>query len=341
MTCKLVPHDDVKRLLLTVAIFAFVGAQSVTPAHPAITVLLPLHGIDAAEGIEDATAVRLAAAEARAGIHVVITDVTRGEVQNPHQDEGTDNERDVAGAMQIARSSSDRFAALVGGSRRNVAASIAAVQPLVPFVSMSTPGRARAAFCLCRDDASLRRAIVQATQHRFGSRTLLLTRDPAYATRLRSGGVTRKAQTWRDALAGLHLDAVILELGDGRFVAERAPARALLDETYLIALGHRDAPSTPPAVHDALAWGPYPLVRSPSERAFEGRFRRAYGTVPFSEAAYAFAAAQIAISAVRRSTGMTSVRQVLKTGSFTTILGVVRFDANGAWVNAPIASESR
>ena len=88
-----------------------------------VGVLLPQSGIDAADGLRQRDAIRMAAEDLRGRLRAV--DQRAQAVQNPHRDEGSDNQADVEAAPGIVgKLGAAGVRVVVGPLRANVAAAM-------------------------------------------------------------------------------------------------------------------------------------------------------------------------------------------------------------------------
>jgi Periplasmic binding protein len=327
---------------------AFVIAASLRAVHAgpgpvagAIGVEMPAAGDDGGAGLAAAAAIRLAAGPRR----VAVRDSSRGGFLNPHRDEGSDNDVDLAAAPRIVAgfAAAPRIVAVVGGLRRNVgdADAAAAEAHRIPALVLArwsrTPGGANA-FCLCVSPPRLVAAARATARAPFGPRLLVVLIGEAGllpslwpgrfdgTTIVRAGDSADVFERARRLAAGV--DAVLV-LAD-----ERPPAlwrstafRRGFTAEYVRRLEHRDFLVAPAGARrgDVLVLREAALD-GPARRAFVQRFHAAQGFMPSPEAARAYAAAQILAAA---GPDRAAVRRALRTRSFDTVLGRVRFDADG------------
>ncbi len=308
------------------------------PPPRSVGVEMPAAGIDGAQGLAVRTAIGLA------GVPLVARDSARGGFQNPHRDEGLDNDVDVrtAPALITGFAADPRIVAAIGGLRRRVGDADAAAQarglPLIVLARWSHNDGNPAAYCLCASPARLVAFARTTAAARFGPRLLLVlvgaagALEPVWHSRWgpqpiarasgAAGDVARTRRRARD------FDAVLVIADERPATLWRAPAfDRWFDAPYLRDLGHRDFASIPAAapsgsvvtIENALAAGP-------ARAAFERRFHAAAGFLPGDAATRAFAAAQILRVA---GTTRAAIRRALGTRWFGTAAGSVRFDADG------------
>ncbi|HEY4439614.1 MAG TPA: hypothetical protein VGN14_04120 [Candidatus Elarobacter sp.] len=292
---------------------------------------MPLTGDDGARGLAAVTAIRLGV-----GDRVALRDSARGRVQNPHQDEGSDNDVDVRTAPSIvaAYAADPRVVAGIGGLRRNVGDADAAAADLrgLPMVLLARWSRAthtENAFCLCVAPPRVVAFARGIAERRFG--------EPLRVVLIGSAAPLRRA--WPDAFADKRDSATaVLVIAD-----ERAPtlwrastfARAF-DRDYVRDLGHRGSHLIPPGVRRGDVLVIAPRFAAGTERtAFARRYHDAAGFVPDDDALRAYAAAQILRAAGRTRT---QVRAALAHRRFMTAAGPVAFDRDGYWADAVLAA---
>ncbi|MBV9440712.1 MAG: hypothetical protein JOZ24_12030, partial [Candidatus Eremiobacteraeota bacterium] len=208
---------------------------------------------------------------------------------------------------------------------------------LVLARSTRNAAAAHTAFCLCVSPPSLLAQARRLASPRFGSRLLVVL----------AGESQRLASEWpasfHDAVIvsppinGTALAArarstdAVLILADARppILMRSAVFSATAAHGYLQQLGHRGYRIRPQGAtrNDVLV-----LSRTTQQdrgrSSFARRFHAVAGYQPSDEAVRAYAAAEIV-----RSSGPTraAVRSALRTRSFATVLGRVRFNADGYW----------
>lgn len=342
----------VVRLRAVVFAFALVAAApadrlgraaGVAPA-PLVGVEMPAAGDDGAVGLAVLAAVRLGLGAGR----VVARDSANGGFQNPHRDEGSDNDvdRQRAPAIVGAFAADPRIVAAAGGLRRNVGdADAAAAERLgLPVIVLARWSRttSRTAFCLCASPPRLVRFGRAVARDRFGRHVLLVLVGiartlPALWPNGFAGTPVARVSSPAEADAArrraLNADAVLVIADERPATLWRGSAfRRRFDSEYLTRLGHRDFVAVP----GGTASGEVVVLREvlpdgAARRAFVRRFRAAAGFVPGDEAVRGYAAAQILRAA---GSDRAAVRRALRQRTFDTAAGPVVFDSDGYRANA-------
>jgi hypothetical protein len=315
-----------------------IGAQA--PAA-LIGVEMPAAGDDGAAGLAASAAVQLALGPGR----IVRRDSSNGGFLNPHRDEGSDNEVDVGSAPGIVAvyASDPRIVAMVGGLRRNVGDAVVAAAearrlPAIVLARWSrTPGGANA-FCLCVSPPRVVAFARGAARGRFGARLLVVLAGEAgtlpsrwphrFGTVpvVRIGASVPALEAARRRAA--EADAVLVIAGERPPALWRSAAfRRWFTGDYVRRLGHRDYLLAPAGAQpgDVLSLRET-IPDGPARRDFARRFHDAQGYLPGPEATRAYAAAQILRAAGSDRPG---VRRALRARRFRTVVGPVRFDADG------------
>jgi hypothetical protein len=329
---------------------ALIALASVAAAPAArIGVEMPAAGDDGARGLAAVTAIRLALEPER----VVVRDSANGGFQNPHRDEGSDNDVDrrLAPSIVAAFAGDPSIVAAIGGLRRNVGdADAAAAQAHgLPFIVLSRwtrNGRNAGVFCLCLSPPRLVGRARDFARYRFGPRLLLVLVGDAgmlpglWPHRFDGLSVVRVEATARSADAArrraLGMDGVIV-LAD-----ERPPTlwsgtafRSGFDEAYLRRLGHRDFRAVPEGMPRGRVATLEELLPATSRLRFSVRFHAIAGFAPNNEVAAAHAAAQILRAA---GSDRAAVVHALQNRRFETVIGSVSFDADGYQATAVLAA---
>lgn len=133
-----------------------------------------------------------------------------------------------------------------------------------------------------------------------------------------------------------HADAVYFATTSREpvFCAARTALRAD-PHTLLVQISHRGFDPTAFASAGALFRAePAPLARTPAMIAVSQRYHARTYVLPDDAALRTYAAVQIAVEALSRASDPAGVALVLRTQSFPTILGPVRFTKNGDPVSA-------
>jgi hypothetical protein len=316
-----------------------------------IGVEMPASGIDGGEGLAARIAVRLG------GLPVVTRDSARGGFQNPHQDEGVDNDVDVreAPAIIAAFAADPRINAAVGGLRRRVGdvdAAAAQVRglPTIVLSRWTRNGPKAAAYCLCVSPGRLVAFARAAARKRFGARLLLVLvgeaaeLQPEWFARggaIPIAAVSAEAQSITAARRrAASVDAVLVLADERPPTLWRAAAfRRSFDLEYVRTLGHREFLSIP----ESAPPGSVTIIEtrfalSIARADFERRFHAVAGYLPGDGATRAYAAAQIVAAA---GTTRAHVRHALRSRRFATVVGSLSFDADGFAVPYPLALNPR
>jgi ABC-type branched-subunit amino acid transport system substrate-binding protein len=316
----------------TVAAGLIAAALLAAAPSSRVGVEMPLAGDDGARGLASVTAIRLAL-----GNRVVVRDSARGGAQNPHQDEGSDNDVDVRTAPSIvARFAGDaRVVAAVGGLRRNVGDADAAAAerdalPMVVLARWSRSAHAENAFCLCAAPPRLVAFARRIARRRF--------REPLRVVLL--GSAASLARAWPASFAAKpDGGGAVLVIADDRApTVWRASAFAsAFTAGYRRDLDHRGARIIPAGVRrgDVLLIAPR-FAANTERAAFARRYHDAAGFVPDDDTLRAYAAAQIVRTAGR---SRAQVREALARRRFRTAAGPVAFDRDGYWANAVLDAE--
>jgi hypothetical protein len=276
---------------------------------------------------------------------VVRRDSSDGGFLNPHRDEGSDNDVDLRSAPAIVAdfASDPRIVAMVGGLRRNVGDAVVAAAearglPAIVLARWSrTPGGANA-FCLCVSPPRVVAFARGAARGRFGPRLLVVLAGDAGTlpsrwprrfgavpvARVDASAPTIDAARRRAAEA----DAVLVIAGERPPALWRSAAfRRWFTGDYVRRLSHRDYLLAPPGAQpgDVLALRET-IPDGPGRGDFARRFHDAQGYLPGADATRAYAAAEILRAAGSNRAG---VRRALRARRFSTVVGPVRFDADG------------
>lgn len=317
----------------------------------AIGLVLPVSGIDGGEGIRMRDAVIVAARDA----HVEIRALAGAEaVRNPHQDEGSDNEADVAAIpATIAAAAHDGVRIVIGPLRSNVA--VAADPALRRWNVVTLSGSAREpsvtgalVFKLSPSDAQLAAAAYGTIRRRFGPRVCVVD-DGTSVARLQTAafiavdpsahhlsvGPSTPPQAAGPCLrganalfaAGLSAAPVFCKASTAR----RAGVVHLVNELSL----RRFDPAAFASAGALLRAQPAPIARTETIQAVSRRYHARAFVAADDEALRYYAAVQIAAQAERIANGRT-LEAVLRSTTFPTGIGPVRFDAGGEIVEPKI-----
>ena len=320
----------------------------------AVGVDLPKSGIDGADGLALREAVRLAGRDlAKRGVTVAFRDAASATpVRNPHQDEGSDNDADVAAAPKgISSLGSADVRVSVGPLRSNVAFAellslaqydIAAVTPAAGLPSRLDP----LVFHLAPSDRQLVDAAYARMTATYGKNLCILDDGTvegrararlmlAHAPNVQHLTVPQQARNPLVVACITSVDVVFLAarnlmLFTGPRVANRLSIAHLLDQTFrrdfdLARIGSRFG-----AVYQPIA---APLARSPRLESVARAYHAAAKTVPSDDALRAYAAVEIAAAAAKTAWP----RRTIQNTNFDTVIGRVAFDKYGDRLGAPIA----
>lgn len=262
-------------------------------------------------------------------------------VENAHEDEGTDNSMDVAAGPAIARAAARAgVRILIGPLRTNVAVAQAPVLSQLHEIAVSgTAGGPSVpnspVFRLAPSERQLATLAYRTMRRSFGPRICVLDDG--------SDDGKRRAQiigTLPGVMHGscvTHADAVYFSTTSrepvfcSRRTAVRADPHALLVE-----MSHRgfdpDDFKRAGALFRATA---EPLRRGPSAIAVAQRYHARNLEFADDAALRTYAAVQVAAEALARSRSNLNLAAMLRTQTFTTVLGPIRFTGNGDPVSAP------
>jgi hypothetical protein len=322
------------------------------PGPPApsgrIGVEMPAAGDDGAAGLAVTAAVRL-----ELGPRAVVRDSANGGELNPHEDEGRDNvvDRRLGPRIVAGFAADPSVVAAIGGLRRSVGdadvpAAVAGGLPIVVLARWVGVARGRTAYCLCPSPPRVAAFAAATARARFGPRLLVVLAGEAstlaalWPARLgptlavvgdRAGEIETARRRARDA------DAVLLIAGDRAPTLWRAAEFARrFDLGYLRAMTARGGAVMPAGASpgEVLAIQ-LDVPDGAGRRAFGRRFRAAVGFQPDEAATRAYAAAQILRAAGR---SRLAVASALARRRFATIVGPVRFGADGFWADAVLTA---
>lgn len=272
-------------------------------------------------------------------------------VQNPHQDEGSDNDADVAaGPAQIRALTAQRIHIVVGPLRSNVA--IAEEDELARDRSAAITGTAGApsepssrVFKLAPSERQLAAAARMFMRGRFGPRICVLS-DGTRKARREAAALSAQIPEAPQALLsnpraisncvrnadGVYLTALAaLPVFCNAQTARRAGAAKLL---AALALRSFD-PSA--FVRAGALWRvlPAPIPRTAAIGSVDRRYHARAFVRADDDALRTYAAVQVAAQAARAAGGMDPAR-TLRTTAFRTVIGTIRFDRDGDRVKPPI-----
>lgn len=335
------------RAALTGAAFFLALGGIATPLRFAVGVELPLSGIDGAEGLRMRDAVILAADDERSrGTEVsLLSALGATAVQNPHQDEGSDNDADVAeGPAVVAGLAAKGVHVVVGPLRSSVAraeeSALARAHSVVISGTATAPSDIGSRiFKLAPSDRQLAAAAFAWMRAHYGGRVCVLDDGTAKARQQAAAFLSidkrarratlgeRVAECVRNAdavyAAALAADPVFCSAQTAR----RAGITALVQA---MALRGFDPESFARA---GALWRaePAPIQRTAAITAVAARYHARAVVAATDSALRFYAATQIAVSAARADG---DPKALLSTRPFATILGTVRFSDRGE-IRAP------
>jgi hypothetical protein len=298
---------------------------------------LPVTGDDGAAGLRLRDAVTLAVDDLRAsGVSIkLMTSAGAGAVENAHQDEGTDNSADVEAAPAIARAAArSNTRILIGPLRSNVAVAQALTLRALHEVAISGtaggPSDPRSpVFRLTPSEHQLAQLAYRTMRRSFGARICVLddaSDDGERRARIMSAfpGVKRG-----DCIK--HADAVYFATTSREpvFCSKRTALRAN-PHTLLVEASHRGFdPSAFAAAGALFRATASPIARTPAILAVAQRYHARALEFADDDALRTYAAVQVAAQVLRRSGGHADLAGMLRTETFSTILGLIRFRMNG------------
>jgi ABC-type branched-subunit amino acid transport system substrate-binding protein len=304
----------------------------------------PVTGDDGATGLRMRDAVMVAVDDLRAhGTQIdVISPHGAEAVENAHQDEGTDNSEDVAAAPAIVRASARaNVHVLIGPLRTNVAVAEAATLQRLGVIAISgTAGGPSYAgspvFRLAPSERQLANVAYRSMRRSFGPRICVLD-DGSDDGRRRAAVIGAfPGVTLGSCVA--HADAVYFATTSREpvFCSARTAIRAN-PHKLLVEISHRG--------FDPMAFIPAgtlfraeaaPLARTTAMIAVAARYHARAFVLADDGALRTYAAVQIGVEATRRASGPAGLAEVLRTQTFSTILGPVRFTSSGDPVSAAV-----
>jgi ABC-type branched-subunit amino acid transport system substrate-binding protein len=305
---------------------------------------LPITGDDGASGLRLRDAARLAVDDMNEhNVHIKLIAPTGAEaVQNAHQDEGTDNSMDVAAAPAIARSAARAKARiLIGPLRSNVAVAQArTLQELHQIAISGTAGGpsypGSPVFRLAPSETQLAALAYRTMRREFGPRICVLSDGS-------DDGLRRAAII--GALPGValgscvrHADAVYFSTTSREpvFCSQRTALRAN-PQRLLIDVSHRGFdPSAYVAAGTLYRATAAPLRRTPAMIAVAQRYHTRELEFATDDALRTYAAVQVAAETLALSDRTTNLGALLRTQTFSTVLGPVRFTKDGDPASAAI-----
>lgn len=299
---------------------------------------LPVTGDDGAAGLRLRDAVTLAVDDLRtSGVNIKLaTPAGAGAVENAHQDEGTDNSVDVEAAPAIARAAArSNTRILIGPLRSNVAVAQAPTLRALHEVAISGTAGGPSdpqspVFRLTPSEHQLAQLAYRTMRRSFGPRICVLddaSDDGERRARIMTAfpGVTR-GECVRSA------DAVYFATTSREpvFCSRRTALRAN-PHTLLIEVSHRGF--DPTAFADAgqlFRATASPITRTPAILAVAERYHARELEFASDDALRTYAAVQVAAQVLKRAGGGRSdLTAILRTQSFSTALGPVRFTKDG------------
>jgi ABC-type branched-subunit amino acid transport system substrate-binding protein len=298
---------------------------------------LPVTGDDGAAGLRLRDAVTLAVDDLRSsGARVkLIAPAGAGAVENAHQDEGTDNSVDVEAAPAIARAAARANARiLIGPLRTNVAVAQApALRRLHEVAISGTAGgpsdSQSPVFRLTPSEHQLAELAYRTMRRSFGARICVLddvSDDGERRARIMSTfpGVMRGDCVRR-------ADAVYFSTTSREpvFCSARTALRAN-PHTLLIEISHRGFdPTAFAAAGQLFRATASPIARTAALLAVAQRYHAHALEFASDDALRTYAAVQVAAQVLSRTNPGADLARALRTESFSTVLGPIRFTQDG------------
>lgn len=292
-------------------------------------------------------AAELAAADLRTeGIDVALVSASGAHpVQNPHQDEGSDNDGDVAAGPEQIRALRERgIRIVVGPLRSNVAladeAALAASAAIAITGTAGAPSETGShVYKVGPSERQLAAAMRAFMLRRFGPRICVLD-DGTRKARREAGVLLRESPRARQATLGDdRAIAACVRAADGVYAtalaarpislsartANRAGAARLLNA---LALRSFD-PSAFTASGGLWRAESAPIARTPGLDALSLRYHKTAFVRADDDALRTYAAVQIAVAAARLAAGGTPLDRAMRGPVFRTVAGTVRFNDRG------------
>lgn len=274
----------------------------------------------------------------RRGIDLRVVSVGGVEaVENPHQDEGSDNFADVAAGPRIVREAARaNVRVLIGPLRANVAVADAPALQRTREIAItgtagapSTPGSR--VFKLAPSERQLAAAAYRWMRHAFGSRICVI--DDGTVDGVRRGDALRAVgPTVASSSCAGRSDAVYFAtLGREPVFCAAATARRADPRVLLIAVSHRgfdpDAFTKAGALFRAV---PAPIVRTPAMDAIAARYHTRAFVAADDGALRTYAAVEVAARALAASARRRGdLAAIMRSTTFATAIGPIRFDRRG------------
>jgi ABC-type branched-subunit amino acid transport system substrate-binding protein len=305
---------------------------------------LPVTGDDGAAGLRLRDAVMVAVDDFRAqGVDVnVISPHGAEAVENPHQDEGSDNFMDVSAAPEIARAAARaNVRVLIGPLRTNVAVAQASALRETGEVAISgtaggpsNPGSP--VFRLAPSERQLARLAYRTMRGSFGPRICVLSDGSDDGRRRAAIMEALPGVTLGSCVA--HADAVYFATTSREPVFCSAPTAIRANpKRLLVQISHRGFDPSEFARAGALFRAEAaPIRRTPAVIAVAQRYHGRAFVLPDDGVLRTYAAVQIGVEALRRARTPSALAATLRTQSFSTILGPVRFTNDGDPVPAAV-----
>ena len=307
----------------------------------------PASGIDGGEGLR----MQDAALTAIDDLHRTGTDVRivylagASPVQNPHQDEGSDNDADVAaGSAEVAALAAKGVHVVVGPLRSNVGRAEEPALARAHSVAISGPATGPSdigsrVFKLAPSDRQLAGAALAWMRARYGGRVCVLDDGTAKAREQAEAFLSIDSSARHATLGGrvaecaLRADAVYATAlaADPVFCSARTARRAGVSAlVQAMALRGFD-PAAFAGAGSLWRAQPAPIARTAAVAAVAARYHARAFVAATDSALRFYAATQIAVAAARLAG---DPRPVLSSRPFATILGTVRFSDRGE-IRAP------
>ena len=348
-------------LLTSLALEVATSLQAGLAAPVTLGVALPQSGIDGAAALQLRDAMRLAADDLRSrGIEVVLRapDMRGSAVRNPHQDEGTDNGADVAGAPRLVSALyRAQVASILGPLRTNVAVAMIPDLRLLHLTAISATAAGPSppdspVFHLTPSEMQLATAAYARMKKSFGPRACVLDdgtavgRAQAHAfmaidpSALHASVTSLWGRTYYNHSCVVASDGVyVAAQGTEPVFCKTSSARLMLVNRLVVAMSHRDfnpkSFTWAGALYRAL---PRPIARTPQIDTLANRYHDRARVRAGDDALRAYASVEIAAAAIAaaQNSASGSIAQILRTRAFPTAIGTFRFNAHGEPANAAI-----
>ena len=314
------------------------SAVLVSAALFSLALQFPLTGDDGGRGVRMRDAALVAIDDLRGrGENIQLVPVAGSEaVENPHQDEGTDNENDVAaGPVQVTQAFGGGARIIIGPLRSNVA--VAELGALREARSVAISGTAEApsepnsrVFKLAPSERQLAAAAYASMRRQFGARICAL--DDGTADGVRRIAALRAAGSISRGLSCIgHADAVYFATNARQPVfCAAATARRAGPQTLLIEVSHRAFdPGEFAGAGRLFRAEPASISRNGELDAISERYHARAFVAADDAALRTYAAVQVAAAVSGDLPPDGDPAPLLRSRVFDTVVGPVRFGNNG------------